>query len=120
MLNKKVGLALAAMLLAPVAATAADAPPTAFNQCKACHKVEAGKHGVGPSLFGVYGAAAGHAEGYKYSEKHKASGLVWDDANLAKYLSDPKGTIPGNKMAYAGLKKPEDLQAVIEYLKTLK
>lgn len=120
MLNKKVGLALAAMLLAPVAATAQEAPPAAFNQCKACHKVEAGKHGVGPSLAGVYGAKVGHAEGYKYSAAHLNSGMEWNDANLAKYLADPKGTIPGNKMAYAGLKKPEDVQAVIAYLKTLK
>lgn len=118
MFNKKVGLALA-ILLAPVAASAADAP-AAFNQCKACHKVEAGKHGVGPSLAGVYGTVAGSAAGYNYSEKHKASGLKWDDANLAKYLADPKGTIPGNKMAFAGLKKPEDVAAVVDYLKTLK
>jgi cytochrome c len=119
MLNKKVGLALAAMLLAPVAATAADAP-AAFNQCKACHKVEAGKHGVGPSLFGVFGAKAGHAEGYKYSDAHLKSGLTWDEATLSKYLADPKGTVPGNKMAFAGLKKPEDVKAVIDYLKTVK
>lgn len=119
MLNKKVGLALAAMLLAPVAATAADAP-AAFNQCKACHKVEAGKHGVGPSLFGVVGAKAGHAEGYKYSDAHIKSGLTWDEATLAKYLADPKATVPGNKMAFAGLKKDEDVKAVVEYLKTLK
>ncbi|MCR6628587.1 MAG: c-type cytochrome [Magnetospirillum sp.] len=119
MLNKKVGLALAAMLLAPVAATAADAP-AAFNQCKACHKVEAGKHGVGPSLFGVFGAKAGHAEGYKYSDAHLKSGLTWDEASLSKYLADPKGTVPGNKMAFAGLKKPEDVKAVVDYLKTLK
>lgn len=119
MFNKKVGLALAAMLFAPLAANAADAPK-AFNACKACHKVEAGKHGVGPSLFGVYGAKAGHAEGFKYSDKHLASGLTWDDANLHKYLADPKGTIPGNKMAFAGLKNPDDVNAVIEYLKTLK
>lgn len=119
MLNKKVGLALAAMLLAPVAANAADAPK-AFNQCKACHKVEAGKHGVGPSLAGVFGAKAGHAEGFKYSQKHLDSGMTWDEASLAKYLADPKGTIPGNKMAFAGLKNPDDVKAVIEYLKTLK
>jgi cytochrome c len=116
---KKIGLALAALLVAPLAANAADAPK-AFNQCKACHKVEAGKHGVGPSLAGVFGAKAGHAAGYKYSEKHLASGLTWDEANLTKYLADPKGTIPGNKMAFAGLKKPEDVKEVIEYLKTLK
>lgn len=115
MFNKKVGLALAAMLLAPVAATAADAP-AAFNQCKACHKVEAGKHGVGPSLFGVYGRKAGLADGYKYSDAHMKSGLTWDDATLAKYLADPKATVPGNKMAFAGLKKPEDRANVIAYL----
>ncbi|MBC7951247.1 MAG: c-type cytochrome [Rhodospirillaceae bacterium] len=119
MFNKKVALAAAALLLAPVAAVAADAP-AAFNQCKACHKVEAGKHGVGPSLFGVYGAKAGHAEGYKYSDNHLKSGLTWDDANLTKYLADPKATIPGNKMAYAGQKNPAEVAALVEYLKTLK
>lgn len=119
MLNKKVGLALAAMLLAPVAAGAQEAPK-AFNQCKACHKVEAGKHGVGPSLAGVFGKKAGMAEGFKYSDAHKGSGLTWDEATLAKYLADPKGTIPGNKMAFAGLKKPEDVKEVIDYIKTLK
>jgi cytochrome c len=119
MLNKKVGLALAAILLAPVAANAADAP-AAFNACKACHKVEAGKHGVGPSLAGVYGRKAGAAEGFKYSPAMSGSGLTWDDANLAKYLADPKATVPGNKMAYAGLKNPADVTAVVDYLKTLK
>lgn len=115
---KKVGLVLAALLVAPVVAHAQA--PAAFNACKACHKVEAGKNGVGPSLFGVFGAKAGHEASFKYSDAHKASGLTWDEATLAKYLTNPKGTIPGNKMAFAGIKKPEDLQAVIDYLKTLK
>jgi cytochrome c len=117
---KKLGLVLgAALLAAPFAASAADAP-AAFNQCKACHKVEAGKHGVGPSLAGVYGRKAGTVEGFKYSEPMKAFGKTLDDATLAAYLADPKTTVPGNKMAFAGLKKPEDLKAVIDYLKTLK
>jgi cytochrome c len=117
---KKLGLVLgAALLAAPFAASAADAP-AAFNQCKACHKVEAGKNGVGPSLAGVYGRKAATVEGFKYSDPMKASGLTWDDAGLAKYLADPKAAVPGNKMAFAGLKKPDDLAAVIAYLKTVK
>lgn len=120
MFNKKVALAAAALFLAPVAAMADDAP-AAYGQCKACHKVEAGKHGLGPSLFGVVGRKAGTAEGFtKYSAPMKASGLTWDDATLTKYISDPKGTVPGNVMAFAGLKKPEDVAAMVTYLKTLK
>lgn len=119
MFNKKVGLALAALVLAPVTAHA-QAAPAAFSKCVACHKVEAGKHGVGPSLAGVFGKKAGAAEGYKYSDAHKASGVTWDEATLAKYLADPKGTIPGNKMVFAGLKDANDVKAVIDYLKTLK
>jgi cytochrome c len=119
MMMKKIGLAVAALLLAPVVANAQEAP-SAFNQCKACHKVEAGKHGVGPSLAGVFGKKAGTTDGFKFSEPHKASGLTWDEATLTKYLADPKGTVPGNKMAFAGLKKPEDLAAVVAYLKTVK
>ena len=118
--TKKLGLVLgAALLAAPFTASAADAP-AAFNVCKACHKVEAGKNGVGPSLFGVFGAKAGHTEGYKYSEAHLKSGLTWDEATLTKYLADPKAVVPGNKMAFVGLKKPDDVAAVIAYLKTLK
>jgi cytochrome c len=120
MLNtKKLGLVLGTVLLAaPFAASATDAPK-AFNQCKACHKIEAGKHGVGPSLFGVVGRKAGTTSDFKYSDAMKA-GPTWTEAELAKYIADPKGTVPGNKMSFAGLKKPEDVKEVIEYLKTLK
>ena len=120
MLNtKKLGLVLgAALLAAPFAASAQEAP-AAFNQCKACHKVEAGKNGVGPSLAGVFGRKAGSEPTFKYSDAMKSAG-TWDEATLGKYLADPKGAIPGNKMAFAGLKKPEDVAAVVAYLKTVK
>jgi cytochrome c len=119
MLNtKKLGLVLgAALLAAPFAASAQEAPPAAFGQCKACHVI--GKNGVGPNLAGVFGRKAGAVEGFKYSDQMKAA-PAWDEAQLGKYLTDPKGTIPGNKMVFAGLKKPEDVAAVITYLKSLK
>lgn len=109
----------AAALLLATAAQAADAPP-AFNQCKACHKVEAGKNGVGPSLFGVVGRTAGTEPSFSYSPAMKAAGWVWEPAKLSVYIADPKGTLPGNKMAFMGLKKPEDVKAVVDYLATLK
>nr|P00088.1 RecName: Full=Cytochrome c2 iso-2 [Magnetospirillum molischianum] len=97
----------------------ADAP-AGFTLCKACHSVEAGKNGVGPSLAGVYGRKAGTISGFKFSDPHIKSGLTWDEPTLTKYLADPKTVIPGNKMVFAGLKNPDDVKAVIEYLKTLK
>ncbi|MGE5514797.1 MAG: c-type cytochrome [Bacteroidota bacterium] len=87
-----------------------------FNQCKACHTIEAGKNRVGPSLHGVVGRPAGSVEGFAYSPAMKGSGLTWTPENLDKYLTDPKALVPGNKMAFAGLKKPEDRANVIAYL----
>ena len=100
-------------------AMAADAP-AAFKACLNCHKVEAGAKLMGPSLFAVVGRKAGTVPDFAYSDSMKNSGIVWDDAHLSPYLADPKTAVPGTKMVFAGLKKPEDVAAVIEYLKTLK
>src|ERR1700726_872600 len=80
-------------------ASAADvaAGQALFNRCKICHTTEAGgRSPVGPNLHGVFGRKAGSAEGFNYSAAMKDSGVVWDDDTLAKYLRDPRGTIPGN------------------------
>jgi cytochrome c len=99
---------------------AADARPAAFGQCAACHSVEPGKNGVGPSLAGVFGSKAGSVAGYTYSPANKNSGLTWDEATLDTYLTAPMKTIPGTKMSYGGMGDPAQRKAVIEYLKTLK
>jgi len=111
-------LVLAAAPVSALAQTGGDpaAGEKVFNQCKACHTVEAGKNRVGPSLHGVVGRKAGTVEGFNYSPAMKGYGQEWTPENLDKYLADPKGTIPGNKMAFAGLKKPEDRANVIAYL----
>jgi len=103
-----------------VSTETADAKPAAFAQCAACHSVEPGKHGVGPSLMGVYGTKSGEIAGYPFSEAMKQANLTWDDATLDTYLTAPMKVVPGTKMTFAGLSDPAARKAVIEYLKTLK
>ena len=91
-----------------------------FSQCKLCHVVEQDVNRVGPSLFGVVGRKAGAVPGYKYSAASLKSGLVWNEATLAQYLEAPMKFMPGTKMAFAGLKKPQDRADVIAYLATKK
>lgn len=115
------------MLMAGVALLAATAPAQAqdaaagqkiYAQCRACHSMDAGKNGLGPSLNKVIGRKAGTADGFKtYSPAMQKSGIVWTEDNIKKYLADPKGFIPGNRMVYAGLKKPEDVENLIAYIK---
>jgi cytochrome c len=104
----------------PVAPAAADARPAAFAQCAACHSVEPGKNGVGPSLAGVFGSKAGSVAGYNYTPANKNSGLTWDEATLDTYLTAPMKTIPGTKMSFGGMSDAAQRKAIIEYMKTLK
>lgn len=101
------------------AASGPVAEPASFAVCKACHSVEPGKNGIGPTLAGVWNARAGHISGFDYSEALLDSGLVWNQANLDKYLLDPRGVVPGTKMAFAGVKDAAKRQEIIDYLKGL-
>ena len=43
----------------------------------------------------------------------------WTYEALAGFLHKPKSWLPGTKMGFAGLKKPEDVANVIAYLRSL-
>jgi cytochrome c len=115
-------LALGVGLAATGAASAQGAGDPAkgqnvFKRCQACHVINQPTNRVGPHLVGIVGRKAGSVENFKYSEANKSSGVTWDEATLDTYLTDPKAFMPGNKMAFPGLKKPDERADVIAYLK---
>ncbi|NNG04812.1 MAG: cytochrome c family protein [Inquilinus sp.] len=87
-----------------------------YNQCRACHVLDAGVNRVGPSLADLNGRTAGTVDGFRYSPALADSGIVWNEETLKAYLTDPRGYIPGNRMAFRGIRKEEDLDALVDYL----
>jgi cytochrome c len=112
-----------AMVLLPLAQVAhaqgageAQRGAQIFAQCKICHSLEPGKNTLGPSLHGLIGRKAGSVPGYSYSPAMKSANIVWNDDTLSKYLVDPKAFIPGDKMAFPGIKDPGKLGDLLAYL----
>lgn len=123
MLRKLLGIGVACTIALASSAALAEGDPAkgkkVYNKCKACHTTaEGGKHKLGPNLNGIFGRAAGTAEGFKkFSKAMKGSGVTWDEETLDKYLTKPKKFIPKNKMAFAGLRKESQRDDLIAYLK---
>jgi len=90
------------------------------KKCVICHTAEPGKNKIGPSLFGVVGRKAASVANFSYSDAMKKFDHVWDDATLETYLAEPRKTVPGTKMIFAGLKDKGERDDVIAYLTTLK
>ena len=90
-----------------------------FKKCASCHNVGKGEGAkVGPGLYGVVGRAKGIFAGFSYSEAMKAKGGIWDRDAINQFITKPKDYLTGTKMAFAGLKKPQDRADVILYLES--
>lgn len=87
-----------------------------FAKCMICHSVAPGDNRLGPTLAGVVGRKAGAVAGYNYSPAMKNAGITWTPDVLDAYLANPRGKLPGVKMIFAGLPKPEDRANLIAYL----
>ncbi|WP_374833692.1 c-type cytochrome [Paenochrobactrum pullorum] len=118
----KMKLTLLAALISFIVPALADGDPVAgknvFKKCQACHTID-GANRVGPTLAGIVGRPVATAEGFKYSPamtEFANDGKSWDEDLLIQFLSAPKATVKGTSMAFAGVKKPQDLSNLIAYL----
>ena len=92
-----------------------------FKKCKAYHRIGLdAKNGTGPHLNNIFGRVAGELRDYKkYSKNIKKlgqEGLIWNNETLISFLENPKKYIKGTKMNFKGIKKSDELDALVEYL----
>ena len=122
---KLIGAALVIATQASATAWADSVDPAAAEaqfkkSCGTCHTVDPNAPPrQGPNLFGVVGRPAGSLAGFKYSPAFLAGkdGIVWDEANIDRWITDPQAMIPGVVMLYKQA-DPEKRHLVIEFLKT--
>ena len=111
---------VAGLLVVASPALAADAEhgKALLAPCAACHTERTAA--LGPDLKGVFGRKSAAVEDFRYSNAMKRANLVWDEDNLRAYIHDPQAKVKGNRMPYAGMSDPKDVDDVVAYLKTLK
>ncbi len=89
-----------------------------FEECAACHSLERGANGVGPTLNGVFERKAGELADFRFSPAMKKSALPWSARTLDIFLADPQQEIRGNRMPFSGVPEARDRADLIEYLKS--
>lgn len=98
---------------------AADGDPAhgaqIYQRCLACHSLEHDRSG--PRHCGLFGRPAASLPDFDYSRAMKATGFTWDETTLDRFLENPLKTVPGTKMAYAGVKNSQERADLIAYLR---
>ena len=102
-------------LVALIATADASKGAKLFGKCKGCHKLEDGKHGVGPSLWGIVGRDIGSVD-FGFSGVLTELPGDWTLEALSAFLESPKKFAPGTKMSFGGISKPQDRVSLIVYL----
>ena len=103
---------------ATVAAQQADdGGEIAFNNhCRECHSIKKGDNRLGPSLYGIFGAAAQKVEGYR-NYSGGLQGITWDEAMLDKFITDPASVASSTNMQFPGVADAAERRKIIEYLR---
>ena len=115
---------LSAMCFLPFLVIASDdvcdqqASKKAFSKCAACHSAnEGGPTLLGPNLFDVVGRKSASVKGFPYSPALNEYNKIWTEQELHTFLEKPMKVVPGTMMAFGGLRKVSDRNAVICFLK---
>lgn len=88
-----------------------------FAQCRSCHTIDEGApHRVGPNLHGVFEREIGEAEGFNYSQAVQEADFRWTPEQLDHWLDNPQSFLPGNRMAFAGVRDETQRRDLIAYL----
>jgi cytochrome c len=90
------------------------------KKCSLCHTfTNGGPNAVGPNLWNIVGGPQHHKSDYSYSPTLQGANDKWTYINLFHFINSPRTFLPGTKMTFIGLNKPQDIGDVIAYLRTL-
>jgi cytochrome c len=73
---------------------------------------------TGPSLADLWGRKAGSLPSFnRYSSALKSANVAWNDKTLDQWIEDPQHLVPGNEMAFAGIKDDRQRADLLAFLK---
>ena len=85
-----------------------------YHRCQGCHSID--RNRIGPMHKGLFGRKAGSVPDFDYSDAMKNSGIVWTEVTLDQFLQGPRKMVPGTRMTFVGIQKPQDRADLIAYL----
>ena len=107
--------------IGPLLATASvEAGKKTARKCTVCHSFKKdGAKKIGPPLWNVVNAKRARVAGFAYSSGLAKAGGKWGYEELNDFLANPKKSMPGTKMIFAGVKKASDRANIIAFLRSL-